>query len=239
MIKYIHGSHDSLDVDTYYVFNKLPSKQECKEFCDNIKDENANIIVIKNGIVTDCYKGTNDEVNNGLVDTYSLHEQEYPLLITKRINRDILMKCLRATRGILSYLTRTEYRPIIKKALNGNWKDRIDCLNQIDFSSIDFDSLQKTFNKKDILKVFSFQIGQTLGLLNGIELYTKQDIANYYPLLKEYLYRESDSTKNLLKMLDIFIDKMNEIKYNVINETTTYFIDYDKKVNIKYERYED
>jgi hypothetical protein len=79
-IKYIHGSGDSLDIDVFYVFDKKPTYQECHIFCSNT-DENRNIIVIDNGYVTDCFKGTIDEVQNSLIDTYGLHEQEYPLLI--------------------------------------------------------------------------------------------------------------------------------------------------------------
>lgn len=71
--KYIHGSEDSTDIDVHYVFDEMPSYQECKKFCDSDKSENRNIITIKNGIVTGCYKGTVDEINNALIETYPLH----------------------------------------------------------------------------------------------------------------------------------------------------------------------
>lgn len=36
-----------------------------------------------------CYKGTPDELNNALLETYSLHKQEYPLLITRKVTHNI------------------------------------------------------------------------------------------------------------------------------------------------------
>jgi len=94
MIKYIHGSEDSIDLDVHYVFDKLPEFKYCQEFCSS-KQENRNIIIVENGVVTQCFKGTTDEVNNGLYHTYNLHKQEYPLLINQTLKRDILMKDLR------------------------------------------------------------------------------------------------------------------------------------------------
>ena len=60
--KYIHGSEDSTDVDTYYIVDAVPSFKESKKFCDSIKDENANILELdETGIICKCYKGTPDE----------------------------------------------------------------------------------------------------------------------------------------------------------------------------------
>ena len=111
MIRYIHGSEDSLDLDVFYVFDFLPDINECKRFCSEDDIENRNIIIVKDGIVTDCFIGTVDEINNGLIDTYSLHKQDYPLIVEKRLERDIIMKSIRAVRGILSLISRnpTEY----------------------------------------------------------------------------------------------------------------------------------
>ena len=125
---YIHGSKDSTDIDIIYVFDYLPSTVECKKFCDGKGNKNGNIIVINDGIVTASYKGSVDEVNNSLFSTYSLHEQEYPLLITRKIKRDVILKDIRVIRKILSTFTRTQYRTEVKKALRGSWKDKINLL---------------------------------------------------------------------------------------------------------------
>lgn len=79
LYRYIHGSEDSTDVDVVYVVDEIPSLSEAKAFCSpDDKKENRNLIVVKDGIVTDCYKGTVDEINNSLLNTYYKHEQTDP-----------------------------------------------------------------------------------------------------------------------------------------------------------------
>jgi hypothetical protein len=191
--RYTHGSGDSTDKDVVYIADRLPDKVTCKEFCSN-KDENRNIITIKDGAVSEVYKGTVDEVNNALLDTYSLHPQEMPLLINRRLERDVYLKYIRSLRIILSHLSRSQYRPEIKSALRGGWKERLDILNNINFDTIDFDTLNKNMTGADIKKVIAFQIGQARGLFCGEELYTKAAIAEKMPSLKPYLYRQDPST---------------------------------------------
>ena len=117
MIRYIHGSADSIDLDTVYVFEEMPSFLQCQLFCQSSTSENKNIIVICDGIVVDCFKGLPDEVNNALYTTYPLHIQEYPLLVNRMVSRDIFLKDITVTRKLLSSLTRTNLRPAIKEAL--------------------------------------------------------------------------------------------------------------------------
>ena len=92
MIRYIHGSADSTDLDVMYVFEALPSQGECHRFCCGDPRENRNIIAVKDGVVEQCFKGIPDEVNNALLATYPLHPQEYPLVITRRLPRDVFRK---------------------------------------------------------------------------------------------------------------------------------------------------
>lgn len=237
MIKYIHGSEDSLDVDVYYVFDKLPSFNECKKFCSEDKSENRNIIVINNGVVTDCFIGTNDEINNGLIDTYNLHKQEYPLIINKRLERDKELKYIRAVRGILSHISRTQYRPEVKKALNSNWNARIQCLKQIDFTTVNFDELSKRMNKDDVLKVIAFQLGQSLGLIENIELYTKSSVAKQYPDLYNFLYRKPDDLNIINAYKDTLCDYLEKINVREINNDILYFTDKNKKIDMRHEKY--
>lgn len=237
MIKYIHGSEDSLDVDVYYVFDKLPSFNECKKFCSEDKSENRNIIVINNGVVTDCFIGTNDEINNGLLDTYNLHKQEYPLIINKRLERDKELKYIRAVRGILSHISRTQYRPEVKKALNSNWNARIQCLKQIDFTTVNFDELSKRMNKDDVLKVIAFQLGQSLGLIENIELYTKSSVAKQYPDLYNFLYRKPDDLNIINAYKDTLCDYLEKINVREINNDILYFPDKNKKIDMRHEKY--
>lgn len=237
MIRYIHGSEDSTDLDVFYVFDSMPTFDECKKFCSEDPNENRNIIVINNGKVTDCFIGTVDEVNNGLIDTYSLHKQDFPLIVTERLERDKELKYIRAIRGILSNLSRTHYRPEIKKALNGNWKERLECVKNIDFNTIDFNTLYKRMTGEDILKVIAFQIGQSLGLIENKELYTKSSIAKQYKDLKNFLYRK-ETDKNILNAYkDVLIDYLEQIKVQEIGERIVYFEDKKKSIELVHEQY--
>ena len=193
-------------MDVIYVVDELPSLQECKTFCSD-KEENRNLITVENGIVTSVYKGTPDEVNNALLDTYKLHEQEYPLLVERKVERDVHIKAIRAVRCILSHLSRSMFRPEIKNALRGSWSVRIETLQMIydHFDEIDFDSLQNNMSGDDVKKLIAFQIGQVLALTDFVELYTKSEIASYFTDLKPYLYRNSTDNENLKRYLFIFI----------------------------------
>jgi len=233
VIKYIHGSEDSIDIDVFYVFNELPDFKFCQEFCSN-KKENRNIITICNGVVDQCFKGTADEVNNGLYYTYHLHKQEYPLLVERLLERDMLHKDIRAFRGIFSYLSRTKYRQEIKKGLRSNWTKRIKTLEQVDWSEVE--DFGKTFNKRDILKVYAFQLGQSLGLHDGIELYTKSSISKQYPELRKYLYREDAEMNDILFYLDKFISKIKSFKVIESGMIIT-FCDFNKTMDLKTEKY--
>lgn len=234
--RYIHGSEDSTDLDVYYVVDKLPEFSECRKFCSENTEENRNLIVIENGIVVDCFIGTVDEINNGLIVTYSLHEQTYPLLITKPVERNLPIKCIRATRGILSILSHTQYREEIKKALKGNWKQRLNTLSNIDFSTIDFDFLDKKNDGTHFKKVIAFQIGQTLALIRGIEVYTKSSIAETFELLKPYLYREAVDTLNLNRMKWLFCMYLLNLRVEETGSDIVKFLDYDVSYELRHEK---
>jgi hypothetical protein len=65
---------------------------------------------------------------------------------------------------------------------------------------IDFSTLNKNMTAEDIKKIIAFQTGQTLALINGRELFTKREVADEYPELEPYLYRQKDSDVWNLKM---------------------------------------
>lgn len=244
MIRYIHGSSDSVDLDTVYVFENEPTFKEAKEFCDNKKDENANIICIDNGKVSYCYKGTIDEINNSILATYGLHRQDYPLIITDKVERDKYLKLIRSTRCITSQFSRTDIRTIIKKGLNGNWSDRKKALLAVEYKLILFNLRPLMYGKKnstEILKSIAFQIGQTLALfVNNEELYTKNDVSEKYPLLRQYLERYPTDTVDIRTMLRRLINVLQTEKYKIIGEHGVQFesnssVVYDMKTEQKKE----
>jgi len=234
MIKYIHGSEDSLDIDVLYVAEKMPSFSECQKFCSDI-EENRNIVTINNGTISSCFKGTIDEVNNALLNTYKLHEQSSPLLITDNLERDILIKTIRVIRCFISHTSRSIYRTESKKAMKScGWIDKISFLENLDLKKID--SYGKHGTILDTYKIFAFQLGQIIGLFEHQELYTKSSVANYFPELRPYLYREKTDIDTLIKFLKIFIEKLREVKFEQL-EAVVYFIDYKKTVDLYRERY--
>ena len=218
---YIHGSEDSTDRDIIYVFESLPSFQECKSFCDGQGANNGNIVVIKDGVIASAYKGSIDEVNNGLFHTYKLHKQEFPLLIERTVERDVILKDIKVIRKILSTFTRTQFRVTVKEALRGSWQAKISLLKNLDYYSIDFDNIQKS-NKADLLKSFAFQLGQAIALHEGVELYTKREIGSYFPELNDYLRRKEAGINTIIEFIRRYASMLETIS-TISNGSIVYF----------------
>lgn len=233
---YIYGSEDSVDVDIAYIVDELPSLQECKKFCSEDKNENRNLITIDNGIITNCYKGTIDELNNAILDTYKLHKQNTELRINRKVGRDIPLKVIRSIRVLLSHLSRSQYRKEIKLAIRSNWTTRLDTLDNIRLDTIDFNNLNSNMSREDILKLFAFQIGQCRPLiLANKEYYTKREIMDdleYNDMLKLYLKRiPYTNLDDIDYMIHVLIYNIRHyFPYEDIDDNTVKFIE-DKSNN--------
>jgi hypothetical protein len=167
---------------------------------------NGNLVVAEKGVLTDVFKGTKDELNNALYYTYSLHTQYCESVIEKLVERDVDLKFIRASRSILSYFTRTSIRVAVKDALKGDIDLKYQTLKEMDFIGI----LASEVNDLDSRKSIAFQLGQAIGLDDGVELYTKDSIKALYPVLKPYLEREKTVfLQGLQDMLDIFLWKLD------------------------------
>ena len=199
----VFGSESSQDVDAIVFVDSIVENphyalEECKvynkkisEFLKTDKVINSNLAIVENSVISKVLKGTEDEVNNSLIRTYDLHTQYFPNRIRAFIERDIDLKILRTARVLLSLISRTSYRPIVKLALQKDYKERVKALYQCDISKMFPDVLaSKNVTYEDFIKVYAFQIGQTLGLLDGLELYTKEEIIDAYPELKPYIQRD-------------------------------------------------
>lgn len=185
-----HGSEDSLDIDVYIVIpNPIHVLQECKELCESYPNFNANLICIDSGQVYWCYKGTVDECNNSILATYSLHKENVlPCPITVKVIRDVDEKVKRTLRGLLSYVSRTEFRKEVKEALRTqDMNFKLNVLKQIKFK--DIPDFGKKGNNKDVYKFIAFQIIQTVAIMRGDEVFTKITASNYTPSLYKFLYR--------------------------------------------------
>lgn len=215
LIYQLFGSENSIDVDVVFFIENMPEtiaerlllSKNYSELIAPIFPEkviNANLAVCKNGRLACVYKGTTDELNNSLFLTYVNHNQQYPNQIHGLLKRDIDLKFLRSARMVLSFLSKTEYRAVVKKALKGDLSDKIEVLNSIDFTSISY--FGKGKDSEGILKSIAFQFGQLILLHEGSEVYTKSQIAIRFPELKKYLDRaENPDLNSLQNVLEEFV----------------------------------
>ena len=216
----IFGSKSSEDYDVIVFVDEIPSTEQSKSLCRKfdkflymkfvdagmkIKKTNTNLAVIKGGVVVDVHKGTISEVNNSLYLTYDLHQQFYPNQIDFLVERnDVDLKLLRSARFILMYLSRTEHRIIVKSALKSNFIKKLKVLGDIDLSKVQ-DLGKRNIEWKDYLKSLSFQLAQSLSLVEGVELYTKEDLSDYFPELEPMLMRTGEDLEILEKYKKEFI----------------------------------
>lgn len=184
----IHGSEDSLDTDAYIIIKEKVSIEEAKSICNSFSDVNANLLVVEDGIVTWCFKGTVDECNNSIISTYGHHSQTHDNPIERKLDRSFALKLVRTVRGLLTYHSKTDKRKLIKAALKS--EDlilKIETLKSINLADVD-DFHKNTLT--EVYKFFAFQIGQTYALLkDNVELFTKNEVASHYPKLAPYLKR--------------------------------------------------
>jgi len=199
---HIYGSDDSTDIDAVFFLDELPIKIEDRKNLTNSiksqfgKDWNPIIAKIENGIIVDCTypKSSPESLNNAVFKTYHLHKQEHPLLITSTVKRNVILAIYKTVRIISTYLTRTEYRPLIRPTMNWRFDFtlKLEKLKQIDFTTI------KSFNQPnvsdiDIWKTYAFYLFQNLMLIEeDIEVYTKKDVVLLYPETYNFLYRQEN-----------------------------------------------
>lgn len=217
----IHGSENSLDIDAYVLLPQSIEFKEAKKLCDSYSQINANLLVVTDGMVSWCYKGTKDECNNSILATYALHKQNFESPITQKAERGYGLKMLRTVRGLLSYASRTDLRKEVKQSLvSDDLSFRIEILRKIDLNII------KDFEKSSLVetyKFFAFQMGQSLSLLqDNVELFTKNSVAQYYPKLKPYLDRDIDaSPADLQDFLTSFADFVSQ-SYTKVDKHALY-----------------
>ena len=202
----IHGSEDSLDIDVYFLMESLSDFNSNKKLCDEMSHQlgvNGNLIVIRDGTVREVYKGTVDEVNNSILATYHLHEQKFPIPVTQKVKRDFSLKWIRVIRGILSHCSRTKYRTMVKEAIrSGSLEKKMDALLKLDFTAIE------DFNKEpagEVHKFICFQVAQMLALMEGVEVYTKSQAAEYMKNeeVTKMLYRQEADVSILNSLMKI------------------------------------
>lgn len=228
---FTHGSEDSLDTDVFFVVEKLSNvKNENKIICDELSafyNVNGNLITIagpeKSRYVSGCYKGTEDEVNNGLMLTYDLHQQSYPNPISRLLPRDAHQKMIRVIRGLLSQCSRTERRTDVKTALKSDdiFK-KLSILYSLDIQTID-DFGKNKAPKIDIHKFIAFQIIQFLGLVNfrKVEIYTKKNASVFWPEAELLLYRHKLRSEFSMYILESLLERFIQDCHSLLSNRNT------------------
>lgn len=216
----IFGSENSLDVDLVFFIEEMPETilekfSLSKKLTESLvpffpeKEINANLAVCKNGHLTQVYKGTTDELNNALFYTYSYHEQKYENQISRHLCRDVDLKFLRSSRMILLFVSKTAYRLLVKNALRGDINEKVIALETINLNRIT--SFGKEKNNENSIKSIAFQLGQTILLNEGKEVYTKNQIADYIPDLRKQLFRDEKTDSEILqKWLLIYVELLKK-----------------------------
>ena len=222
---YLYGSDDSTDKDVIIIVPKkdMPETQEerknmvfflLKEY--NLS-WNATLAVIENEKILDTIftKSWIDSLNNALLETYSLHEQKYPLLINEKQVRNKTLAIYKAVHTVLTMLTRTEYRTQIRPILKGihDFNLKLEALSKIDFVSLS-EFNQKNTVDADIWKIIAFYVGQNIALIeNDIEIYTKKKFVSCYPDLEAFIYRKT-ITLNEKTVLQQYVDSWLKMLQN-------------------------
>ncbi|MFD2603474.1 hypothetical protein [Flavobacterium suzhouense] len=200
---YFFGSKDSLDIDVMINHPQASGIERDKELINDIKqkypsttDWNINIITIDNGVVTNTIpsKGNPDGVNNSLYETYNLHKQKYPFPLLNKVERDCNTAIEKCLSYIFTFYKNTEcknlYKYIPKEIKNGKAEIsiRLEHLKNIDLTHLPY---LEDIKNKNAFKSLAFNIGQTISLINGIEIYTKSDLVYYHINLSSFIKRES------------------------------------------------
>ena len=204
LARYNHGSEDSVDCDVLYIADSLPSQQECAAFCSADRSENRNLAVVSDGVVSACYKGFPDEVNNAAVATYPLHPQRDGMMITRAVPRDRELKYLSVLRKFIMELRHTDLYGEAKKALKGTYGNRMLLARSADLRGLRWEIPPE--DRLERIKSMAFQFGQALALHEGIEVYTKRSIGERLPALEKYLKRSEASPDDLEKAKNAFLD---------------------------------
>eukprot|EP01118_Nematostelium_gracile_P006410 TRINITY_DN2064_c0_g2_i1.p1 TRINITY_DN2064_c0_g2~~TRINITY_DN2064_c0_g2_i1.p1 ORF type:complete len:406 (+),score=99.56 TRINITY_DN2064_c0_g2_i1:90-1307(+) len=229
-----HGSIDSMDIDRFYVMETMPSTEECYHLCKGT-GEDRNIITVKDGVISDCFKGTADQCNNGLFMTYSLHNQKFENPIKKMVTRLVPLKVVEAVRKILSRSGRHS-TPLVREQISNSLKsrifqERIDALHAVNYC-------QNAGMSVESKKVVAFQLGQTIALINGQQIFTKQVMYQSFPELEPILKRkelpDTETGPVLNKYRDIFLTQISGVSFDQSGDLILFQVE-DKKKNLKLE----
>eukprot|EP01127_Copromyxa_protea_P022022 TRINITY_DN772_c0_g1_i3.p1 TRINITY_DN772_c0_g1~~TRINITY_DN772_c0_g1_i3.p1 ORF type:complete len:176 (+),score=7.23 TRINITY_DN772_c0_g1_i3:330-857(+) len=159
-------------------------------------------------------KGPCDEVNNELFTNFSLHPQQFPCPVTRKVTRCLPTRVAVCLRSILIRVRKIEdIRPLIVSALQSfdlNLRRKV-------IQNLSFSSLVSHLDVDD-WKFIAFHLGQTVALIQGRELFSKKSLSEYLPSLKPFLYREyqqftRDNVRPLESIKEEFVRLVEHAKF--------------------------
>ena len=225
----IHGSSDSNDIDIFYLFDSFPSDLECSNFANGSKEEDRNLLVVKNDIIQKSFKGRPDECNNALFSTYHLHQQKFPCFVKRKITRLIPTKVISAIRKIIGLCTSSIYREDIRKSLKNDStiNQRISILDMINFEKLEL--------KMKNYKTIAFQFCITISLIKGIEIYTKKEAIEQFPDLEIFIYKDEENIIKNLNLLnkykEILLELIKDVEFKQTNDVISVYCKKKLKMN--------
>ena len=125
--------------------------------------------------------------------------------------RSLDQKAIWALRIISFSLRGSSFKEAVEVAFKSkHLGTRLDMLRKLVFDQIEFEASVST---EEVWKKISFQMGQLMGLLDGIELLTKREVAITYPVLRDAIKRlplDSDKLIAMSKFKDQMCDRLTE-----------------------------
>ena len=170
---------------------------------DGIVDVNL-MDIDEDGYVCENHKGQNDEIHNALHKTYPLHVQRFPLPahFGPIVQRVVALKYLSGMRRIFIRLSEVELtRSFVKQTL----RNHDPLVAPPAFEALDFAQIIPATNV-DHAKTFAFQMGQIMGLFEGVDIFTKDDIVQRYPTLEPFIHRKRDESVLQCDLMNQFRD---------------------------------
>jgi hypothetical protein len=215
-----YGSKNSIDTDAIMFFNEneLPKKEEDrKRFNRVLRNENPHLnlmfAVIKDGIIIDCLSPTApDGLNNAILSTYKNHEQIFDCPVLHRVKRNKALNIYNCIHLINTMIARTHYRELIRPSINwhNSFKEKVEKLKTVDFSTITDFNQKNICNNEDIWKKICFYLGQSFMLVKyDIEIYDKNTMIENNLLTKPFMNRE----------------KLDEFDIHFLNNTLKIYLD--------------
>ena len=189
-----HGSPDSTDRDVVYVAAYLPPARDCHAFCDLglAVGEDRNVVVVRDGVVVASFKGAPDEVNNAILATIGLHDENdgRPPPVERAVDRDVVGKAMSVLTGVIGrvahHTAKKGVRAALKRALASHaLAPRVQAMAGLEFGSGANHRLGP-----DVLKAIAFQLGQARALMDGVEVYSKGGVRDLYPAIAPLIDRQ-------------------------------------------------